>query len=52
MRDASPDLLELLARLAIGDLDRVETQLSPFQQELAHLGSEKKCIVWPDSSST
>ncbi len=38
MRDASPDLLELLARLAIGDLDRVETQLSPFQQKLAHLG--------------
>jgi hypothetical protein len=38
MRDAAPDPLERLARLAVRDLDRVETHLTPILEELLQIG--------------
>jgi hypothetical protein len=38
MRDAAPDLLELLTGFAMGDLDQVQTQVGPFLQEFAQVG--------------
>lgn len=34
MCDAAPDLLEFLTDIAMGDLDRVETQIALFLEEL------------------
>jgi hypothetical protein len=42
MRDAAPDPLERLARLAVGDLDPLQTHLMPILEELPQISVGEK----------